>query len=467
MVAMCDVELCRIIKISPTGFYCLQTMKMYRGYQENFSRRLSSFFERYKDTQMQNYGTREGHRTKLVEILQANVDESQKTLESCRLYLETNNHNPTIAATADRDVPSALICLDEARALLDGEGSPLFRSFREAVRSRFARTSKTGALNLAKSRGDYFALILDTTSKVANFSPPMTSDHSQKVRQSTGGLLFPSLFAIDTINIFGGNNTKREPDGSEQSAIELFHFGRPLWGALMALRESPRGIMELARQKVMVQGPSYLTALLSYRLSFYITNNAIAEDLVSGWLRYILYINEGRDLLLTCQPSEPVLAHTSAVQMLDPATRVQVLQQFSRISFEGSINTGDMGEIVAAIILFFTHDEVLYSEAHEFPAAVPFGGFITCLFGCQLAGQIMECSSTNTEMALVCSDGKVFCNHFFKIEEDPTSKTLEDAFLRGAGIILPDQFPGADLLVPIRLPERQMTFFGIQVKNRA
>lgn len=235
----------------------------------------------------------------------------------------------------------------------------------------------------------------------------------------------------------------------------------------MALRESPRGIMELARQKVMVQGPSYLTALLSYRLIFYITNNAIAEDLVSGWLRYILYINEGRDLLLTCQPSEPVLAHTSAVQMLDPATRVQVLQQFARISFEGSINTGDMGEIVAAIILFFTYDEVLYSEAHEFPAAVPFQGFITCLFGCQVAGQIMECSSTDTEMALVCSDGKVFCNHFFKIEEDPTSKTLEDAFLRGAGIILPDQFPGANLLVPIRLPERQMTFFGIQVKNRA
>lgn len=233
----------------------------------------------------------------------------------------------------------------------------------------------------------------------------------------------------------------------------------------MTSGESLFEVMELAKQKLEDQGPSYLTALLSYRLSFYITNNAMAEDLVSGWLRYLLHINEGRDMLLTSQPSEPILAHTSAVLMSDPVTRHQVFQQFARISFEGSINAGDLGEIVTAIILFLTYDEVFHNEAQSLPAAVPLKDFLVSLLGNQMADKIMACSSTDAEMSPICSEGEVFCNHFFKLEEYPTKKTLENVFLRGAGIILPDYFPGADLLIPIKLPGGKMTFLGIQVKN--
>lgn len=227
----------------------------------------------------------------------------------------------------------------------------MFRSFRDAIRSRFARTSKKGNLNLTKAQGDFFALLLDTTSKVANFSPPLTSDRSQKVKRDTGQL-FPPLYAINTISVFAKDSQKRHPDGSEEATLDLFHYGRPLWGALISSGESLSDVMELARQKLEGRGPSYLLALLSYRLSFYIANNAIAEDLVSGWMRCILYINEGRDMLITSQPSEPILSHTSVVLMSDPVTRYQVLRQFARISFEGSINAGDLGEIVAAMILF-------------------------------------------------------------------------------------------------------------------
>lgn len=191
-----------------------------------------------------------------------------------------------------------------------------------------------GNLNLTKPQGDFFALLLDTTRKVANFSPPVTSDHSQKRRRGAGGRLFSPLFAIDTINIFARDSKKRHPDGSEEATIDLFHYGRPLWGAQIASGESLFEIMELAKQKLEGRGPSYLTALL------------------------------------------------------------------------------------------------------------------------------------DAEMSPICSNGEMFCNHFFKQEEDPTKKTLENAFLHGAGIILPDCFPGADLLIPIKLPDGKMTFFGIQVKNR-
>lgn len=465
MVAMCDVELCRRVGVSPGGFYCLQTMKAYRDYQENFSKRVSVFFKNYSGD-MQLDETNHKRRAKAAELLRANVEASEQKLESWWERLNKNNHNPTVTAATGKDVPNALICLDEARMLLDGGESLLFRSFRDAIRSRFARTSKKGTLNLVKSQGDFFALLLDTTSKVANFSPPVTVDHSQKRHRGAGGQLFPPLFAIDTINVFAKDSKKRHPDGSEEATMDLFHYGRPLWGARMTSGEGLFEVMELAKQKLEGQGPLYLTALLSYRLSFYITNNAIAEDLVSGWLRYLLHINEGRDMLLTSQPSEPILAHTSAVLMSDPVTRHQVFQQFARISFEGSINAGDLGEIVAAIILFLTYDEVFHNEVQSFPAAVPLKGFIASLLGSQMADKIVACSFTDAEMNPIFSEGEVFCNHFFKLEEYPTKKTLENAFLRGAGIILPDYFPGADLLVPIKLSGGKMTFLGIQVKNR-
>lgn len=95
------------------------------------------------------------------------------------------------------------------------------------------------------------------------------------------------------MKVFAQYSQKRHPDGSEEATIDLFHYGRPLWGALINPGESLFNVMELARQKLEGQGPSYLIALLSYRLSFYIAKNVIAEELVSGWMRYILYINQG------------------------------------------------------------------------------------------------------------------------------------------------------------------------------
>lgn len=263
MVAMCDVELCRCVGVSPGGFYCLQTMKAYRDYQEDFSKRVFTFFKNYRGIDMQLDESNQ-KRAKLAELLCANVEVSEKRLESWREHLEKNNHNPTVTAATGKNVPNPLICLDEARTLLDEEESLLFQSFRDAIHSRFACTSKMGNLNLTKPQGDFFMLLLDTTSKVANFSPPVTSDHSQKRRWGAGGQLFPPLFAIDTINTFARDSKKRHPDGSEEATIDLFHYGRLLWGARIASGESLFEIMELAKQKLEGQGPSYLTVLLSY-----------------------------------------------------------------------------------------------------------------------------------------------------------------------------------------------------------
>lgn len=115
--------------------------------------------------------------------------------------------------------------------------------------------------------------------------------------------------------------------------------------------------------------------------------------------------------------------------------------------------------------LLLTYDEVLHNEVQSFTAAILLKGFLVGLLGSHMVDKIMACSSTDAEMGPICSDGEVFCNHFLKQEEDPTKETLENVFLHGAGIILPECFPGADLLILIKLPNGKITFFGIQVRN--
>lgn len=117
MVAMCDVELCRRLGVSPSGFYHLQTMKAYRDYQEDFSNRVSSLFLSDRDEDSQ--GSKRKRRTKLAELLSANVEASEKQFESWRERLDKGNHNEKFTGVTDKDVPNALICLDEARVLID------------------------------------------------------------------------------------------------------------------------------------------------------------------------------------------------------------------------------------------------------------------------------------------------------------------------------------------------------------
>ena len=298
-------------------------------------------------------------------------------------------------------------------------------------------------------------------------SPPTRHDRIQ-TRLWEKSKLFPPLYATDTFDIFVKDDKKRLvfPDGSPDSALELFGYGRPLWGARIDADESLQDLTRLAAQKLEGHGPSYLLALLSHRLNFYIVNNALAEDLVSGWLHYIVYINEARDMLRTTQPSEPILAHTSAQLMLSSKTRLGVVEQYIHVAFEGSIHVGDMGEMTSALILLFTFDEVWKNEIGGFPGAIPLSIFLETLLGKNVASDIVDCASTDKDMRGLCKNGKIFFNHFTKLEEEPDKTTLQKGFYRGIAFFLPDNHPGADILIPLRISNRKMSFLAIQVKNR-
>ena len=79
----------------------------------------------------------------------------------------------------------------------------------------------------------------------------------------------------------------------------------------------------------------------------------------SGYLRYIVRINDRRTLLRTYRPSESIVAHASAQETFwKPDMCLAIIQAAHRNFMNGVIHIGDIGETVTAVILPFTQDRI-------------------------------------------------------------------------------------------------------------
>ncbi|KAN0079444.1 hypothetical protein V8E54_004658 [Elaphomyces granulatus] len=80
---------------------------------------------------------------------------------------------------------------------------------------------------------NYFGLLLDTISRVSNFSLSPDKDPSLKlgVPFEHGKMLFPPIYAIDLMDIYVESNpehvTAAQSNGLEIDASCLFSYGRP------------------------------------------------------------------------------------------------------------------------------------------------------------------------------------------------------------------------------------------------
>ncbi|KAK2761667.1 hypothetical protein FQN54_001495 [Arachnomyces sp. PD_36] len=472
-VGLIHTAICQKLGISPRSFFILQSMPTYSSFQDDFSTAVVGLHQElleYKQMKPVKGQSRTNYRD---EALVSVATKSEKVLTEWAEALKANDHY--FKQHTVTDWPEVLLCIDEGRALLDSSGSLQFRAWREALRQRFSRTAKKYTDPAASSsRGRCFGVILDTSSKIVDFSPPARHDPSQKnlltAEETTTRDLFAPIYAIETMDLCANPSEQSFPDGTRPAVSHLWNFGRPLWGSRLR-NDDPSDNVEnagnLAMKKISGQTSSQRLALLSYRLNFYVNSHTLAEDLVSNWLRYIAYINQPRDVMRTTQPSEPILAHTAAQLMCSPKVRLSVLQQFMRSSFEGSINSGDLGEMVSTIVLMFAFDEVLFQRAgNPWPVAISLGDFMASLLGAEASSSMHKCVNTDKVMKSIWETGYIFFNHFQRLQKTPTEEILKTAFDRGCGLLLPLNFPGIDIILPIHYAGGSMSFFAISVKNR-
>ena len=186
-------------------------------------------------------------------------------------YLGDNKKTQPKQQNTGAREPSTNVCIDEARGLLK---SPQLGN---------------NLIIFSKSPSEVLGtLLLDTTSRVSNFSPSADKDIISLVLGSPFGpnkILFPPIYAIDSLDIYVESNLEHSIAVPPSNPLEidaecLFSHGRPLWGSHLKT-QSLQAVMDLAKAKVRGDSKRAALALLSYRLDFYVEYYTLVEELIS------------------------------------------------------------------------------------------------------------------------------------------------------------------------------------------
>lgn len=470
-----QVDLCREMGITPRGYYEMQVRHELLWVQKEFAMLVHSLYwmtrfvmSRQLDGDYDIYFEKclREHKKKSREVFEKLV-ERIKPLSRYAPYF-AGKERSNIPLPTDQQ-PSTIICFDEVGEFVTDSNRPDARYFglQRAMRRRISSVhcqSKT-----------FFGLLLDT---VNPFTSPVCQDKG--LRETKPRDLFPPIYMIDTWDLYA-RETKDTVIDTLPDPGRLFRLGRPLWGSLLG-RQGIEGVVEVADRKVAMSVPKDSTetlvtnkalALLSYRLNFDVVDTDLAECLVSGNMRYILGANTSRKYLRTTQPSEPILAHVSAMSMkLAPSRRLEAVKALYECIASGSVSVGDPGEFVAALILLFTFDAVSVVIEHKsrtsLPCSVKLSSFLSLLLPKDTVHAVQLRVSDNTEVAWLWDNGEVFFNHFTRTAESKvTSAMLRDAFRRGMAILPGFGSKNCGIVIPVFVPaSNHMSYVVVEVRNK-
>lgn len=312
--------------------------------------------------------------------------------------------------------PVILFCFDEARGLLS-PSDLAFNSLRRALRHR--SRPKEGCLKTDKEES-FFAVLLDTYAKFNTFCPPRGLDPNAKFASKYEEQFHP-LWKVNSFDVLAKGKHTIEMLTVNIDVEHLFSLGRPNWSARFHLGGIDRLVRD-AIEKVYGGGTSkslnehVLIALLSYRMQFYVLSHVLAEYLVSGYMRMIYEISDDHRSMRTIQPSEPILAWVAFREIeRKPGCKLQVLQNFHEQCARGSIDAGDIGEMVAALILMFSFDGKQYDNR---PSPQGVFTFLESLSGQYIArsDNLQSRMNDDPDMKRLMSKGFVFFNHFARLE---------------------------------------------------
>lgn len=229
-----------------------------------------------------------------------------------------------------------------------------------------------------------FGIVTDTTSRVSHLSPSKWWDRSLNSPRA-GVDLFPPLWEINTFDSLAvtdlydqGRLPVHDQTLDNQYHLDLFSFGRPLWGSML---RNPSISVDEVRTVVRLKmsdfnRPPRSLALLSYWSMFFINLQSLAEQLSANYFHFIADISDDRTLVRTMQPSEPILSWIAAKEMYDPMQRLAVVRAMLYHTQRGFINVGDVGEMTASMILLFAFDN---AHGPGLPRPKPLSVFLKAL----------------------------------------------------------------------------------------
>lgn len=120
--------------------------------------------------------------------------------------------------------------------------------------------------------------------------------------------------------------------------------------------------------------------------------------------------------------------------------------------------------LALAILLAF--DEALFNGVVSYnPKVVVLEKLMTEWLGPITVAKLVAATQPHADMKSFWEDGEIFCNHFTRVQIPPDEDALLTTSIQGMGILLPDSFPGCDILIPVKIAKQTMSFIVISVKN--
>ncbi|KAI7944126.1 hypothetical protein MJO28_011654 [Puccinia striiformis f. sp. tritici] len=333
-----------------------------------------------------------------------------------------------------------VLALDEARALLDKADPPHQLSFYHGICS---------ALRTLPAKHNFFATFSDTTSNVADFGHPAQSNPDQ-------------ILEDKSFEFAQQNQILESKAASDLTEIAL--------QALLCCSIPPQS-QNLSQSQILallgstIQPKLHMTASLNSKL--------IASH---GAVCY--HISQNRKLIESGYPSQfPFATAANAFLASNDTYFIACIDAMTLIVRQGRIPPGQSGELASRIILLRAmHNAMRISNKGTnipYGCLVPLVNFLKVLTGLEET-ELQLGSISDEHRARLLRYGHIFWNHFNEIEYTPNSANFLELLYQGLAVQCKPLQTGLDQLFTIylksdpesHLTEENVTFCGIQVKNR-
>ena len=389
-------------------------------------------------------------------------------------------HEPTIQQD---DEATIWIAFDEARSLLPTPASDGISDFRILRRALSAVSTNTGHR--------VFAIMVDTKSTIANFSPSKYWDSSWR----------ESIIDAESVSLFHPYILLLTHDALKTTAaLDFTHrwsfmsCGRPLWKSLYPdPSKIINPIIKFVARKLLkspdasIKDNLALLATVTCRTGVYLSpQSSVASDLAANHMATLLLCDCNHEHFLVTYLSDPVLAMASAKLWYDKEQYEQeknlltrglsVLQQHM---IHGAVLEGYLGELVGRILLLIGMDVTtgMVKKRMDEARGVARSGEVTISKhivngydgGWYNVSDFME-YCFGIKNCLVGEDAKVGFSHFVSYFREPkTYEELKQLLYRRGACCLPSGQPGIDLLIPFWKRTGTVTLISyilIQIKNK-
>ncbi|OAV93460.1 hypothetical protein, variant [Puccinia triticina 1-1 BBBD Race 1] len=388
-----------------------------------------------------------------------------------------------------------LLAIDEARNLLDWTDDSLqisyFRVFRRVLS------------DVPHEKG-FFAVLIDTTSRVANFAPALENDPSLRL-PNRGVKLFEPIFRLATMDL-RVDNSPPQTWNELVSPARLLNYGSPFFGHYYEETSTSKPAtafeetMKIAQLKLICKSTlppadqltePELFALLGPTIQPQLASTVrLTSELISSHAAHCHHITPARDGIICGYPSQFVYsAAANAMITSDDKIWIACIDTLAFAVKNKMIASGDSGEMATAIILIRAMQKTRKIPGdgdNRYGCSARLVDFLATLTG-KKPHEFDFGFKTKSDRDDLVNRGRIFFNHFNLIRYTPDVRKLLKFLYRGLAVQCKHQQHGLDHLFSIYLtpvsesenlsdPKNSkntiplnisnVTFCGIQTKNQ-